>query len=108
VRRADTGIPSLSGTVPVDVVTGDRGGEHLSARTSMQCSGASRAADAALRRRPGISAADLRNAFARPPSPPGSTAAASGSLAGCPSRPPAFQARRTREPHEQGDQPWLP
>ena len=34
VRRADTGIPSLSGTVPVDVVTFARRGDPLSARTS--------------------------------------------------------------------------
>jgi len=44
----------------------------------------------------------------REATPPGSTAAASGSLAGWPSRFTPSQARRTREPHEQGDQPWLP
>jgi RNA polymerase sigma-70 factor, ECF subfamily len=27
---------------------------------------------------------------------------------GCPSRFPPSQARRNKEPHEQGDQPWLP
>jgi quinol monooxygenase YgiN len=39
-----------------------------------------------------------RYAFARPRSPPGSTEAASGLLAGCPSRLPPCQPRRIRDP----------